>query len=104
MKSSVYPQNNSAKAGGKYNFTGNFTDTLVGKSAFEKIVDPNSGDIIILQGDDITIEVAEKLSNARFETIKIARERCFHETPELVEIKKEHFTACHFIKEINDLK
>jgi len=83
---------------------GNFTDTLVGKSAFEKIVDPNSGDIIILQGDDITIEVAEKLSNARFETIKIARERCFHETPELVEIKKEHFTACHFIKEINDLK
>lgn len=30
-----------------------------------------------------------------------ARERCFHEQPELVQIMPEHFVACHFVAEIN---
>jgi oligopeptide transport system ATP-binding protein len=82
---------------------GSYRDTIVGKFAFEKIVDPSTGDIIILQGIEITSEVAGKLSDAKFDSVKVQRDRCFNETPELVEIKKEHFTACHFIEEINDL-
>ncbi len=32
-----------------------------------------------------------------------AKDRCRSEDPELVEIKPGHFTACHFVKEINDI-
>lgn len=32
-----------------------------------------------------------------------AKDRCRQETPELIEIQKGHFTACHFVKEINDI-
>lgn len=32
-----------------------------------------------------------------------AKDRCRQETPELVEYKKGHFAACHFVTEINDI-
>lgn len=33
-----------------------------------------------------------------------AKDRCFTEDPVFEEIKKDHFAACHFVKDINDLK
>ena len=32
-----------------------------------------------------------------------AKDRCRSETPELTEIREQHFVACHFVKELNQL-
>lgn len=34
---------------------------------------------------------------------EFAKEKCFAETPEIVEAKKDHFVACHYVLEINGL-
>lgn len=80
-----------------------FVDALEGKYAFEKVVNPADDEIIVLQGDYITREIADLINSLSFESFNIRREKCFNETPALVEVKKEHFTACHFVKEINNL-
>ena len=83
---------------------GPLKDSLVGKYAFEKVVNPKDDlDIIVLQGDLITDAIASLIDQLGIETFKIRRKKCFNETPELVEIKEDHFTACHYITEINDL-
>ncbi|MEA4920070.1 MAG: oligopeptide/dipeptide ABC transporter ATP-binding protein [Clostridiaceae bacterium] len=33
-----------------------------------------------------------------------AQERCFNETPEIIEAVPGHFVACHYVKEINNLE
>lgn len=79
-----------------------FSEALEGKHTFEKLVNPENDDILVLQGDLITKEVADIFDSLGFEVVKVRRDKCFTETPELVETKKNHFTACHFIDEIND--
>ncbi|MGN0837591.1 MAG: ABC transporter ATP-binding protein [Pyramidobacter sp.] len=32
-----------------------------------------------------------------------AKDRCFHETPRLEEVRPHHFVACHYVREINSL-
>jgi oligopeptide transport system ATP-binding protein len=85
------------------NDSASFVESLTEQFAFEKVVNPATDEIIVLQGDLITREIAELINSLDFETFNVRRAKCFNETPELVEIKKEHFTACHFIKEINSL-
>jgi oligopeptide/dipeptide ABC transporter ATP-binding protein len=80
-----------------------FKDALVGNYAFEKVVNPVTDELILLQGDYINEEVAELINSLSFDSFSIRKDKCFTETPALVEIKKEHFTACHFVKEINEL-
>lgn len=78
-----------------------FKEALIGKSVFERIVEPMTNDVIAFQGNVITPEIAEKIDALGLESFKVTRDKCFTETPELLEFRKEHFTACHYIKEIN---
>jgi len=80
-------------------------NSLINQYAFEKVVNPKDDlDVIVLQGDLITPEKAQLIASLGFETFKVRRDKCFTETPVLEEVKPEHFTACHFIDEINELK
>jgi len=57
---------------------------------------------VILEGDvKSPINLGE---GCRFNTrCRYAEDICKVKTPELVEIEKEHFVACHFVKKINNL-
>ena len=85
------------------NDVGNFKDSIVGKNAFERVLHPKTGEIIVLQGDLVTEEKALEIDLLEIDSFKITREKCFTVTPELIEIKKDHYTACHFVEEINNI-
>lgn len=57
---------------------------------------------IVLEGDvKSPIDLGECCPfNSR---CRFCQEKCTMETPELVEVKKNHFVACHFVKDINGL-
>jgi oligopeptide/dipeptide ABC transporter ATP-binding protein len=57
---------------------------------------------IILEGD-VGSPINPKPGCRFASRCRFAKDRCREETPELVEIKPNHFTACHFVKEINDI-
>lgn len=62
----------------------------------------NRSDRIVLQGD-IKSPINPK-PGCRFASRCIyKKERCDHETPVLLEVIPNHFTACHYVKEINNL-
>jgi oligopeptide transport system ATP-binding protein len=82
---------------------GNLAPSIIGQFAFERIVDEN-GDKIVRQGTEITAEIAAKLDEMKIASVKVRKTKCFTVTPELEEVQKNHFTACHFIREINGIK
>lgn len=55
---------------------------------------------IILQGD-VGNPINPKPGCRFASRCRYAKDRCRHETPELVEVKKDHFVACHYVDEIN---
>lgn len=57
---------------------------------------------IILQGD-VGNPINPKPGCRFAPRCRYAKDRCRSEDPELVEIEPGHFTACHFVKEINDI-
>lgn len=70
------------------------------------VPDPNTAKQskrIILEGDVPT--PIDPPSGCKFRTrCRYAKDACAESVPELKEIKKDHFVACHFVNEINNLK
>lgn len=70
------------------------------------VPDPNTAKQskrIILEGDVPT--PIDPPSGCKFRTrCRYAKDACAQSVPELKEIKKDHFVACHFVNEINNLK
>lgn len=85
------------------NDVSSFKEALIGKTAFERVLDPDTQEIILLQGALVTEELATEIEASNLNSFKITREKCFTVTPELIEIKENHFTACHFVEEINKI-
>ncbi|MCK5762218.1 MAG: hypothetical protein KAH16_04905, partial [Candidatus Izimaplasma sp.] len=75
--------------------------TLVGKHLYSDIIDPSSREILAHKGELVTPEIVILINSNDVKEVKIRREKCFDITPELEEIRKDHFTACHYIREIN---
>jgi len=80
---------------------GTFIDRLEGRIARITLLHPDTNILIVKSNQIITREIAEIIDSIGKEDFVVGRDLCFKETPELVEVKKEHFTACHFIAEIN---
>ena len=80
---------------------GSFSSALTGKYLSKKLVDPTNHEVIAKEGELITEEIARIIDGLSIDEILVRREKCFSVTPELVEVRKEHFTACHYIEEIN---
>jgi oligopeptide transport system ATP-binding protein len=78
-----------------------YKEELLGRESFEIIKDPETGFVIINQGDVITEELFEELQRIGIKRFKVIKTKCNTETPVLREVQKEHFAACHYIKEIN---
>lgn len=58
---------------------------------------------MILKGE-VTSPINPKPSCRFAGRCPYAKDRCFKEDPVFEEVKKDHYAACHFVKEINDLK
>ena len=57
---------------------------------------------VILKGE-ITSPIDPK-PGCRFATrCEYAKPDCFEKTPKLIEVNKEHFVACHYVREINNI-
>ena len=80
-----------------------FKQALLGRHAFEIVKDPVTGSVIINQGDEITEIVFEEILRMNIDSFNLIKTKCHTVTPILEEVKNEHFTACHYIKEINEL-
>ena len=80
---------------------GLFDEPIIGQASYNKIIDPETDILIVEAGEVITDEIARNLEGLSMKELKIRRPKCHDTDPELVEILKEHFTACHYIREIN---
>lgn len=78
-----------------------FKKELIGRHVFKMIKDRN-GNIIFNQGDKITQENADTIIELGMTSFDVIKRKCFTVTPLLEEVRENHFTACHFIKEINE--
>jgi len=78
-----------------------FKKELIGRHAFKTIKD-RSGNIVFHQEDEITQEIADTIIELGMNSFDVIKRKCFTVTPLLEEVRKDHFTACHFIKEINE--
>jgi oligopeptide/dipeptide ABC transporter ATP-binding protein len=61
---------------------------------------PNKGTRIIPKGD-VQSPINPKPGCRFASRCTYAKDKCFSITPEIEEIAKDHFTSCHFVKEIN---
>ncbi|MBI9010064.1 MAG: ABC transporter ATP-binding protein [Tenericutes bacterium] len=57
---------------------------------------------IILKGD-VGSPINPKPGCRFASRCRYAKAKCSQDTPELVEVEKEHFVACHFVEEINSI-
>jgi len=80
---------------------GLFDETIIGKASYDNIFDPKSNTLVVEAGQVITDKIARNLESLSLKELKIRRPKCHDTDPVLEEILKEHFTACHYIKEIN---
>jgi oligopeptide transport system ATP-binding protein len=78
-----------------------FKKELIGRHAF-KIVKDRSGIVVFNQEDEITQENVELIIELGMNSFDVIKEKCYTVTPLLEEVRKDHFTACHYIKEINE--
>ncbi len=87
------------------NNNGIFDEPLVGKVSYDIIIDPNveagALKVVVNAGEEITSDIAKEIVELGLKEIKVRKPKCFDTNPELIEILKDHFTACHYIKEIN---
>jgi len=77
-----------------------FKKELIGRHAF-KIVKDRNGVVVFNQEDEITQDNVELIIELEMNSFDVIKEKCFTVTPLLEEVRKDHFTACHYIKEIN---
>ncbi len=82
----------------------NDKDALVGRIARGTITDKDSGQVIVQDNRPITEEAVLKLQALGINEIAVGREKCFSIDPEFKEIEPDHFVACHFVEEINEIK
>ena len=80
---------------------GNFKQLLVGQVARETLLHPTTNELIVQENATISEEIAQTIVDLGITEFQIGKDKCFTETPELREVLKEHFTACHYIEEIN---
>ena len=73
---------------------------LIGRHVF-KIVKNREGIVVFNQEDEITIENVELIIELGMKSFDVIKEKCFTVTPLLEEVRKDHFTACHYINDIN---
>jgi len=85
----------------KKDFPGSFSDALIGKISIKTIFNPETKEIVISENKVITDLTAKLIDELGFKEVIVGKEDCFTKTPELVEVRKEHFVACHYVKEIN---
>ncbi len=79
-----------------------FKQQIVGKYARETVIDHERHHAIVEENQYITEEIADMIIDFGVDKIYINRSKCFSEEPKLEEYKKDHFTACHFTKEIEE--
>jgi predicted site-specific integrase-resolvase len=75
----------------------------MGRLAFDITKDPETGIVVVNQGDEITEELFSEIIRIGVESFSLIKTKCHTVTPVLEEVKKNRFTACHYVKEINDL-
>ena len=85
----------------KEDYPGSFSNALIGKISIKTIFNPESKEIIVLENEVITEIAATLIDELDFKEVSVGKDDCFTKTPELVEVRKEHFVACHYTKEIN---
>ncbi len=77
-----------------------YTQALLSSIPVPDPNNPNKGNRIILEGD-VPSPINPK-EGCRFASrCRFAKNECFTITPELVEVRKDHYVACHYIEEIN---
>lgn len=79
-----------------------FMAKLVGRVSRETILHPETHELVIKDNQVVTEEIAMQLvTELQLKKLSVGRESCFNQTPELVEVRKDHFVACHHVAEIN---
>jgi len=78
-----------------------FVDRLEGRIARVTLLHPETNELVVKSNQVITREIAEYIDSLGKEEFVVGRDRCFSETPELIEVKTEHFAACHYINDLN---
>lgn len=78
-----------------------FINSLVGRILRKIILDPTSGELVAEEGVTISEELAITIESAGIKKVFVGKQDCFNITPELIEVRKDHFVACHLVEEIN---
>ncbi len=80
---------------------GGFDEPIIGRASNVTILDPETGLLIVDEGQLITNEIARIIEGLSLKELVVRRPKCYDTNPELVEVLKEHFVACHYTIEIN---
>jgi len=75
--------------------------TIIGRVAYEKIVDPKTHATVLDEGQVITRELALAVQKLGISKLQVRKLKCFDTNPKLVEVLKDHFVSCHYTEEIN---
>ncbi len=73
---------------------------LIGRHVFRTIKNKN-GIVVFNQEDEITYENVEQIIELGMNSFDVIKTKCYSVTPKLEEVRENHFTACHYINEIN---
>ncbi len=74
---------------------------LSGNYIIDRVVDPDTGIMLGESGELVTMEMIDLINHSSISKLVVRKGNCASVTPELVEVRKEHYVACHYTLEIN---